>query len=267
MPRTYHQVIARLAGGMTASILLWAGVVTPAAQFHIPKVPGVSKTNKTSETKPSPGSTLEVVSSVSPDSAPPGGRGQIVLTGQNFSNGMTLKFTCKGAQFSPDSIKVESPTRLTAQISVPVSAQEGPCGAGAASTAGKEPFRISYSASMPVELALMYMGEGDMQYQDIMMSMSKSMMAASQSGGKVDTGTLQLDGGSIKYVKGGATTFSESTSAVKKVEPVQMYGQTLPYFRIVFNSGKIYTFGPNPSGSSDSNSTAVCAFLQKKLGK
>jgi hypothetical protein len=242
-------------------------ISTGYAQFHVPKIPG---TQKTSETKPSRGSTVEVVSSASPESAPPGGHGQITLTGQNFKEGMKIQFACKGADFPADSSKVESPTRLVVQISVPVSAQEGPCDTSDSSTypnqIGKGTFAISNSADMPIAIPLALMGEGDMQWGDIMMSMSKMMTAASQNGGKVDSGVLQLEGGSIKYVKGGATSFNESTSAVKSLDPVLIYGSAPSgYFKITFNNGKIYTLGTAGPGGGDPNATL--AFLKKKLGK
>jgi len=242
-------------------------ISTGSAQIHLPKIPG---TQKTSETKPSRASTLEVVSSASPESAPPGGHGQITLTGQNFKDGMKIQFVCKGTAFPADSSKVESPTRLVVQITVPVSVEEGPCDTSDLSAypnqIGKGAFAISNSANMPIAISLSLMGEGDMQWGDIMMSMSKIMMAAAQNGGKVESGVLQLEGGAIKYVKGSATSFNESTSAVKSVDAVQVYGGVPSgYFKITFNNGKIYTLGTAGPGGGDPN--AALAFLKKKLGK
>jgi hypothetical protein len=264
MPTTYRIALARTAGVMMAVVL---AISTGYAQFHVPKIPGAQKT---SETKPSRASTVEVVSSANPESAPPGGHGQVVLTGQNFKDGMKLQFNCKGANFPADSTKVDSPTRLEAQITVPVGAQEGPCDTSDSSTfpsqIGKGTFAISNSANMPIAISLALMGEGDMQWGDIMTNMSKMMMAAAQNGGKVDSGTLQLEGGSIKYVKGSTTSFNESTSAVKSLDPVLIYGSAPSgYFKITFNNGKIYTLGMAGPGGGDPNATL--AFLKKKLGK
>jgi hypothetical protein len=213
-----------------------------------------------------------VVSTASPDSAPPGGHGQVALTGQNFKDGMKLQFNCKGVNFPADSTKVDSPTHMEAQITVPIGAQEGPCDLADQNIPSfhnpiaKGALSISNSANMPIAISLALMGEGDMQYGDIMMSMSKMMMAASQNGGKVDAGMLQLEGGSIKYVKGSTTSFNESNSAVKSLDAVLVYGSAPSgYFKISFNNGKIYTLGPAGPGGGDPNVTL--AFLKKKLGK
>lgn len=253
------------AGKMLAVLFILAGLVSMGlAVLPVPAAAGAQRTN---ETKPSTAGTLEVVASLSPDSAPPGGQGSIVVIGQNFKDGMTLQFHCKGAQFSASSVKVESPTRLVAQISVPLSAQEGPCGAGQGSVAGKEPFRISNSAPMAVAVPIQLMGEGDMQYGDLMMSMSKVAMAASQNGGNSAPSQLEIDGGTIRYVSGGTSTFTQSTSDVKKVEQIQVYGQNLPYFRIIFNDGKVYNFGPAFGAASGADPNSAFNFLKSRLGK
>jgi len=269
MPRIYRRLFTRYVCTMGAAIFVWAAAASiGTAQFHLPKIPSVpkkdTKTSKpaTSEVKPSRGATVEVVSSMSPDSAPPGGHGQVVLTGQNFKDGMQLHFNCQGAQFSPDSFKVESPTRIVAQITVPLTAQEGPCGTSMSSEPGKEPFRISYSANMPVAIPVALLGEGDMQFMDMMMSMQKVMMAG--FGNQGEAGRIELDGGSIKYVKGSVTSFTKPTSAVKSVGEMKQGGQPVGIFRIVFNDGKIYNFGGMGSGS---NGNAASAYLKKKLGK
>jgi hypothetical protein len=250
-----------------AVIFVWvAGASIGAAQLHLPKVPNITKTkpNKSGspEVKPSRAGTAEVVSMMSPDSAPPGGHGQIVLTGQNFKDGMRIQFNCKGVQFSPDSFKVESPTRIVAQITVPVSAEEGPCGTSMGSEPGKEPFRISNSANMPVAISVALIGEGDMQFMDLMMSMQKSLMAG--YGNQGEAGRIELEGGSIKYVKGSTTNFTELTSAVKSMGEMKQEGKPMGIFRIVFNDGKIYNFGGMGNGS---DGHTAFEFLQKKLGK
>lgn len=265
MPRMYRSAFPRYVCTVVAAIFLWAaGASIGAAQIHLPKVPSPPKKDtKTSKpASPEVKPTGEVVSMMSPDSAPPGGHGQVVLTGQNFKDGMQIRFNCKGAQFSPDSFKVEGPTRIVAQVTVPLKAEEGPCGTSMGSEPGKEPFRISYSANMPVAIPVAMIGEGDMQFMDMMMNMQKAMMAG--YGNQGESGRIELDGGSIKYVKGSATTFTESTSAVKSVDEMKQGGQPMGIFRIVFNNGKIYNFGGMGSGS---DGRAASAYLKKKLGK
>lgn len=267
MPKICRSLFAQTVFTTLAAILAWVGGASiAAAQFHIPKIPSIAKTKTskpgTAEVSPSRAGTGEVVATISPDSAPPGGHGQIILTGQNFKEGMRLQINCKGAQFSPDSFRVESPTRIVAQVSIPIAAQEGPCGTSTSSAPGKEPFRISNSADMPIQIPLALLGEGDMQFMDMMMSMQKALMAG--HGNPAEAGQLSLQGGSIKYVKGGATSFTESASGVKSMGEMKQNDQPMGIFRIIFNDGKIYNFAA--SGSSSDGHT-VFTFLQKKLGK
>jgi hypothetical protein len=183
---------------------------------------------------------------------------------------MNLYFNCKGAQpFRPDSFNVESPTRIVAQVTVPVEAEEGPCDTTdllpTLTTIGKQSFRISYSANMPVTLHLFLVGQGNMEIMDVMTSAANIRMAQVQKGDYSDpSGTVELDGGTIKYVKGSTTSFSYSTSAVKRLEQLKPPVPSLPsqFFRIIFSDGKIYNFD---GGIEHAN--AVFALLQKKLGK
>jgi len=265
MPRVYRRSCYQYAGLLMAAIVVCAACASVgAAQLHLPKVPGLQKTSKpgSPEVKPSRAGTAEVVSMMSPDSGPPGGHGEVILTGQNFKEGMKIQFDCKGAQFSPDSFKVESPTRIVAQITIPLKVEEGPCGTSMGSEPGKEPFRISNSANMPVTVPVTLLGEGDMQFMDMMMSVSKAAMAG--YGNQGEQGRIELAGGSIKYVKGSVTTFAESISAVKNMGEMKQGGQPVGVFRIVFNDGKIYNFGGMGNGS---DGHAAFEYLQKKLGK
>ena len=83
-------------------------------------------------------------------------------------------------------------------------------------------------------------------------------------GNQGEQGRIELEGSSIKYVKGGATTFTESVSAVKSMGEMKQGGQPVGIFRIVFNDGKIYNFGA--MGNTASGHDAF-VFLQKRLGK
>jgi hypothetical protein len=267
MPRINRCSFIRIVCTLVAVVIGWsAGASIGAAQFHLPKIPGIAKTKPdkpgSPEVKPSRGGTAEVVSMMSPDSAPPGGRGEVVMTGENFKDGMRIEFNCKGAQFSPDSIKVESPTRLVAQVTIPVKAEEGPCGTSMRSAPGKEPFRISNSANMPVAISVALLGEGDMQFMDMMMSMQKTLMGG--FGNQGEAGRIVVQGDSNKYLKGNTTSFTESVSAVKSMGEMKQNGKPVGIFRIVFNDGKIYNFG-GMGGGSDGH--AAFEFLQRKLGK
>jgi hypothetical protein len=263
----YRSSLPRTVSILIGAILVWATCASiGAAQFHLPKVPSLPKTGTdrpgSPEVRPSRAATGEVVSIMSPDSAPPGGQGEVILTGLNFREGMRIQFNCKGAQFSPASFKVEGPTRIVAQVTVPLTAEEGPCGTSMRSEPGKAPFRISNSADMPVAIPVNLIGEGDMQFMELMMSMQKTMMGG--FGNQGEGGRIELGGGSIKYVKGSVTTFTESTSAVKSMGEMKQEGKPMGIFRIVFNNGKIYNFGGMVSGS---DGHVAFEFLQKKLGK
>jgi len=67
---------------------------------------------------------MPVVTGISPKAAPPGGTGEVVLTGRNFFQGMS--FQISGVEIN--SFKVESPERAVASISVPERTEEGACG-------------------------------------------------------------------------------------------------------------------------------------------
>jgi hypothetical protein len=69
---------------------------------------------------------------------------------------------------------------------------------------------------------------------------------------------------SIISIKGNATSFTESTSAVKSVGEMKQGDKPVGIFRIVFNDGKIYDFG---SMRDSSIGHAAFVLLQKRLGK
>jgi len=253
---------------LTAVALWAANTSTAAAQFGLPKIPKIPKkttTQSTSETKPSKSNSPEValVLTTSPNSAPPGGHGELVLTGQNFKDGMQVQFACQGAQFKAESVKVESPTRAVVQIKVPFTAQEGPCEFTPSSgPSGKQTFQISNSADMPVAIPASLLGEGDMQFMELMMKMQQAL--APGFGNQGEAGRIELSGGSIKYMQGDKATFSESTSAVKDLGEMKQGGQSMGIFRIAFKDGKIYNFF---GGQQSTDAHAAFVYLQKKLGK
>jgi hypothetical protein len=222
-----------------------------------------TKTSKpsTAEIKPSRAGSYElVVTKVDPDSVPPGGHGQVVLVGEGFKNGVEIRFSCPGGEFAAENVKVDSPTKVEVLISVPVTAQEGTCNI-LGTNPEKEVFRISNSGNMPISLPSMLLGEGDLQFIDLMMKMQQAMSPG--FGKQSESGRIELDSSSIKYVQGGKATFTESISGVKSMAEMKQAGQPIGIFRIVFNDGKIYNFG----GTQQKDTHAVFEFLQKKLGK
>jgi hypothetical protein len=273
MDRIRHVSCARYFCVAVAAMLMWtASSSNGVAQVGLPKPPGIPKGTK-KETKPSPpqtpeinpsaGGTVEVLSTMSPDAAPPGGMGEVVVTGNLFNGGKDLEFRCQGAEFKPDSIKVESPKRIVAHIHVPVSAQEGPCGTSLRSLPGKEPFRISKSASMPIGVEAYMLGEGDMQFMELMMKMQQAMMPG--FGNQAEAGQILLAPTTIKYVQGGKTIFTEPVAGVKSMSEMKQAGRPIGIFRIVFNDGKIYNFVGAKAGGRESHETFE--LLRTKLGK
>jgi hypothetical protein len=263
-----------LVGG--AASMAWA-------QFGLPKIklPKVLQP-KSKETEPSQKDSPETtasgkdspeISMLAPDVAPAGGSLDVVLTGKALREGMSFSFSCVGAQFSPASVKLESPTRAVARVNVPLEAQDGPCGiSNVRFTQTKEPFRISGSSTVPVVLAsVMYFGEGEMNMMDAMMKMSQTAMKQMQQGNWQEKGSEQaplnglvLTPSTVKFVDQGKLVFEEPVSAVKAIGEMMMQGKPSGLFRIVFTDGKIHNFG---AGGQGSNQSGTIKFIRKKLGK
>jgi len=277
----------RLGLTLLMAVVLGAvlGISNASAQFGLPKIPKLSKKAKKAitgkDTKESEKATPEVsasgtgspeVAQISPDAAPPGGAGEVVITGKGFAEGMNVDFRCKGAEFQPKSLKVQSPTRAVAQLEVPLSAEEGPCGLSMKSTQTGEPFKISSSAGMPVTLPVLYVGEGDMDFMTISMKMSQVMMKQAQgnwqqSGAQANKppSGLVVEGGSLKYVEEGKAVFTEAGANVKAVQEMHQGDQNTGIFRIVFTDGKIQNFMDREGGSH--KGSAAAQYLKKKYGK
>ena len=269
---------------LIVGVTLAGGAASPAwAQFGLPKLklPKVIQP-KTKETGPAKKDSPEIgasngsspeISMLAPDVAPPGGSVKLALTGKVFKEPMGIHFSCVGSEFSAESVKVESPTRAIARVNVPLDAQDGPCGlSGVKFTQAKEPFRISSSSDIPVVLAsVMYFGEGEMNMMDAMMKMSQAAQKQMQQSNWQEKGGedaplqgLMLSPSTVKYMDQGKPVFEEPVSAVKGVGEMMMQGKPSGLFRIVFTDGKIYNFGANGQGSSDSSTVK---FIRKKLGK
>ncbi len=112
--------------------IMFVFTVACAAWAQFPKIPKISKklpgqSDSKAQEQKSKGPVPEITS-VSPDSAPPGGAGELVLTGKNFAEGMGVRFSCKDSA-SPhiDSLKVESAGRAVAHVAFPDNLEDGPC--------------------------------------------------------------------------------------------------------------------------------------------
>jgi len=292
----YGRTALCIAGALLLAVLI--GASTAAAQFGLPKLPKLPKVGK-KETKPATESKEKAaeheaieVTSISPDSAPPGATGEIVLTGKGFFRGMRLRMGCPGDETAPENlsnhlVKVESPERATAQVSIPADAPEGPCtlysvgywgAAGVVTDETQESpvgtpeimqvkssgtvFRISQAGAMPVAVPVFLAGEGEMQFMDVMMKFQQSMQGSWGKGGK---SRLLLSPDTVKYVQDEKTVFSEPPSGASKVEEMTMMGQPTGVFRLVFKSGKIYNFVDQSEGGAEKSQAFKT--VKKKLGK
>lgn len=273
-------------------ISAFAGGAIAYAQFGLPKLPKIpklpgQKENKPSqESKPKKAESLPApeLTAITPDAAPPGGAGELVLTGKNFTPGMNIRFNCKGG-VNPhiESFKVENSSRAVANVSLPLNAAECPCEMFLERTAGgsetgesqsgtKEVFQvpasgpkfaISNSGSLPVSVDVVLLAEGNQDFPQLMMKLQQAMMPG--FGEKAEKTTLLLAPDTVKYVRGQTTLFSEPTSAVKAVEEMSMMGQSMGIFRIEFKDGKIYNFMGAQGGSGDSKKAGE--IVKKRLGK
>lgn len=280
--------VAVILIGLAANVSVALG----AAQF--PRLPKVPKLPGQKKAKPAPGAKESAapppqVSSITPDSAPPGGFGELVLAGKNFTPGMRLNLSCEGGQIQSKGFKVESAERASAQISVPSETGEGPCKlelvrfvgkGGEAETEesgqgtpevfqvpeGGPTFKISSSGKMPIGVELLLIGEGDLNFTDIMQKIAQEAQRGFGPG-KMQKGQLLLAPDSVKYVQENNTVFSTAPSGVKSVDEMTMMGQSTGIFRIVLANGKIYNFGPQTGGGNDKKAHEQFLLIKKRLGK
>ncbi|MBZ5566148.1 MAG: IPT/TIG domain-containing protein [Acidobacteriia bacterium] len=280
--RVYRNIlVCCFAAALCGSV----GVTSLAfAQFGLPKLPKLPKVKKSDapQKKNENIGPMPELTKIEPDSAPPGGGGQIVLTGSNFSVGTSLRITCHDQRVTIGDFKVESPTRAVAHITIASGATEGPCelaleqrpttkdasGEITASPGGTvevvqvktATFSISKSSPLPISVSVIYLGEGDMQFMDLMMKMQKSMQGSWGDSGKP---LLVLSHDQFKLVQGDKTVFSEPASNVKEVGQMSMQGQSTGIFRIVCKNGKIYNF---MEGQGNSKGEAY-RIVKSTLGK
>ncbi len=225
---------------------------------------------------------------ISPDSVPPGGTGELALTGSNFTEDMCMQIDCGKVGVHVKNFKLASSTRAVAQIQTPFKAQDGQCklalvrrpgGCKPSETeesaqatpevfqvpAGGPTFSVSSSANMPVSVPVAYLGEGELD----MMSMG-TKMAGAVGGGFGDQGEqtlLLLTADSVKCTQGSTTHFAGARSAVKAVQEMRMQGQSIGVFRIVFNNGRTYNLMGMPTGESGVEPKQLYQIVKAKLGK
>jgi hypothetical protein len=275
---------------LAAALCGLAGGIAPAfAQFglKLPKIPKVGKKDKEKakeSERPAP-----QISKITPDSAPPGGLGELVLIGKNLTPDIRFRLRCPGGEVSAKGFKVESAERATVQLKVPEDTGEGACAMDLVRVQGAPPpeanetdevpagtpeittiedsaglFKISNSGTLPVGLEVILFGEGDMNFMEMMQKIQQEMVGGSTSA-KMKPGQLLIMPDSLKYLQDGQTVFAEPPSAVKSVDEMTMMGEPQGVFRIVFNNGKIYNF--SALGMNKEVSHKDVQLLKRRLGK
>ncbi len=231
-----------------------------AAQFRLPKIPKLGKTQPAEQKKPAAAPAAELTA-LSLHSASPGAEGDLVLTGKNFNAGTGLRMNCPNAAPAISNFKVESPTRAVAHVRFPFNTAEGPCeiyleqrdlvtGAGGEITASRSgtvlvtlvpsvSFNISTPSEMPMVLPVAYVGEGEMEFTQVMMKMQEALHGSWGGSGQAQLLVVQ---GRVTFKQGEQTVFDEPASNVKEVGEMAMMGEKTGVFRLVMNGGKIYNF-------------------------
>jgi len=238
------------------------------AQFglKLPKVPKIGKQEPKppAQAKQPQGPTPEVTS-ITPNSAPPGWEGDVVFTGKNFATNMKMRLMCDNVSVTPRNFRVESAERATFHLKVPDPAEESKCPIAlevpAPATAETGPsaqgtplvvqvtgasFTISESSALAKAFKACFLAEGELTPMELMMKYSEAMQKGSQ-----DECKLIVSSDSVKYADKGKTILDQPASAVKTVDPILMMGQPMGMFRIVLASGKIYNFMASGGHKSD----------------
>jgi hypothetical protein len=219
-----------------ALVLILAGPAWRAAQFHMPKIPKLGKSQPAEQKKEATAPAPELTA-ISPNSASPGAEGDLVLTGKNFDSGTGIRMNCPEEAPSITSFKVESATRAVVHVRFGFATKEGPCelymaegpasenttAEMAASGAGTPTvtqvksditFVISIPSAMPMALPVVYIGEGEMQFTDVMMKVQQVLQGSWNDSGKT---LLLVTKGEVKLKQGDQTTFTLAVSNVKEV--------------------------------------------------
>jgi hypothetical protein len=275
-----------------AMLFIWFGSAAMAsAQFgfpkiKVPKLPGQKQTKPKAQEKAGP---APEVTAINPDSGPPGGAGEVVLTGKNFTPDLRMRFQCGESNLTSKGFKVQGAERATVSVTIPLDAREGACGieltryAGAGPASDEETterprgtpevfavrengpkFTISSAGKLPISLDMLLLGEGEMNFMDMQMKMAQDMQAGFGKD-KLKTGRLVLTADSIKYVQEDKVVFSATPATVKSVDEMTMMGKPVGIFRIVLTDGKIYNFGG--SSQNEKAGDQAVKLIKKKLGK
>lgn len=188
-----------------------------------------------------------VITAIAPDSAPPGGGGEIVISGKNLTPNLELSLTCGAVE----GFKVQSPERAVATLYVYPAAREGPCGAAL------ERYPMRRAASGEIEVS-------KEDTPEVFMIPRQSFPFTISNSGKMPTalkvwrGLVFISSETIKYVEGDKTVFSEPTPQALECEPGD-YGKFTLYFR----DGKSYKLGVS---LDESTSEKACRTLKKRAG-
>ncbi len=292
MHRVDQVSVIRWVCAGVAAVLLWTvGAATAAAQFglpkiNVPKLPGQKTTKTKAKKQVEPAGPPPEITAIEPNSGAPGSSGEVKLTGKNLNKKLGLALKSGSNQVRVTHFQVQSPEHATMVVAVPADAPEGEYSLevtqyaeasvdadGETSLSGSPEvyaipdtapkFKVSGTGNLPVTVPTSLLGEGDMQYMDMMMKMQQAMMPG--FGNQGGEGKILIASGSVKYVQGDKTVFAQPISAVKDLAEMKQGGQPIGIFRIVFTDGKIYNFFGGGQHGGDAHASFV--LLKKKLGK
>lgn len=231
------------------------------------------------------------VTAIEPDTAAAGWSGELVLTGENFYDEMYVMIVCRAdvetglSDIGAIVPKVDRPTRAVVRITVPENTKEGACDVEIDREQQPELFRISgvvkrrpeaireeaqarkpapEAKAEPAEVAATFVGEGDMQFMELVMKMQQAAMGAMRGEAALMKGRVLVTLAAVKFVHDGKTLFEEPPATVQAVEEIGMMGRPTGAFRIVFANGRIYNFMAEGRGASKNEAHLI---LKKALGK
>jgi hypothetical protein len=123
----------------------------------------------------------------------------------------------------------------------------------------------SRQAAVIVEAPATFVGEGDMQFRQLVMNIQRGLAGGAKAGEVMRKGRLVVTPDFVRFVQADQTVFEAATPSVREVAPISMMGQPTGVFRIVFKSGKIYNFMDQSEGGAEKGQAFKT--VKKKLGK